>query len=144
MKNYRLEQEPPSTDQEALYAMVFHVIKQGKRCAVGKSCVYRHPDDDSLSCIVGSIMPDVLWSLDINEAPSGDFVDDMFPRLNRTFLMKCQVIHDRLRPGCSNWKYEVLLDLKELISTDYPGLVFPDIKDLENSGYQEYPGPLRS
>ena len=143
MKNYRLEQEPPSTDQEALDAMVFHVIKQGKRCALSSTCVYRHPDDDSLSCIVGSIMPDVLWSLDINESPSDDFGDDMFPGLNPIFLMECQGIHDKFRSDCSNWKYEVLLDLKELISIGYPGLVFPDIEALENSDYQEYPRPLR-
>ena len=125
MKNFRLESQGPQSDQEALDAVVFHIIKQGKRCGtVDGFCYYRHPDDDSLSCAVGCLIPDTLVPEDLEDQGLDSIRSDILPKLSYGILMELQRAHDRTK---RDWVESTIRKIKSVIAAKYPELKFPDI-----------------
>lgn len=104
------------TDQSLFETVARHLFSQGRKAMEGQSCRYR--TEDGLMCAVGCVLPDELYSEEL-EGSTAPILFDVLPEFSKMFtpvqknlLTSLQWVHD----DEANWDTSETL-MKALIGT---------------------------
>lgn len=111
--------------QEAFNTMVRHLVKQGRKSANEKGCLYRGPD--GLKCAFGCLIPDDHYFPSMERLTISALVDDKlvtFDELHtQRMCQRAQSAHDIWNVSRGDFAAYIVSELK-IIAIAY-GLIFP-------------------
>lgn len=122
--------------QEIFDKVVLHLATQGRQCSdIVGTCYYRHPDDPTLSCAAGCLVPDNLLSLMqegkgwLAQTPGARLAvlgkKDLFTKDELVFRL--QSAHDNCRSGIGlQQKLNEIAVIFDLDKTVLNSLTFPE------------------